>query len=70
MRTVPGGICGGEPGELDAERFQGLIDAGRSASPPAARRRGRRAAQALAMWRGPPLADLAFEQFAQAEIAR
>ena len=26
--------------------------------------------EALALWRGPPLADLAYEQFAQAEIAR
>ena len=26
--------------------------------------------EALALWRGPPLADLAFEPFAQAEIAR
>jgi hypothetical protein len=26
--------------------------------------------QALGLWRGPPLADLAFEPFAQAEIAR
>ena len=26
--------------------------------------------EALALWRGPPLADLAFEDFAQSEIAR
>ena len=26
--------------------------------------------EALALWRGPPLADLAFQPFAQAEIAR
>ena len=46
----------------------------------AARRRGRQRAdperaaeklrEALALWRGPPLADLAYEPFAQAEIAR
>ena len=34
----------------------------------AARRRS--CAQALALWRGPPLADLAYEPFAQTEIAR
>ena len=26
--------------------------------------------EALALWRGPPLADFAFDSFAQAEIAR
>ena len=41
----------------------------RSARGPA-RARGGVLREALALWRGPPLADLAFEPFAQAEIAR
>ena len=60
------------PGELDAERFAraggaGAARARRRASPSRPRRVLR---EALALWRGPPLAELAFEPFAQAEIAR
>jgi WD40 repeat protein/DNA-binding SARP family transcriptional activator/uncharacterized protein YbaA (DUF1428 family) len=58
-------------GELDAERFATLVDDGRRAL--AAARPEQAAAKlraALALWRGPPLADLAFEPFAQAAIAR
>lgn len=46
-----------EEGELDLERFQRLRAQGKFA-------------QALALWRGPPLAELAYRRFAQAEIAR
>ena len=60
-----------EPGELDAERFERLVEDGRRALS------GGRAAQAaamlreaLALWRGPALADLAFEPFAAVEVAR
>ena len=35
-----------------------------------ARAAARQLREALALWRGPPLADLAYEPFAQAEIAR
>jgi DNA-binding SARP family transcriptional activator len=49
-----------EPGELDLARFEQLAAAG-----------GRDALrEALALWRGPPLADFAFEPFAQPTIAR
>jgi len=58
-------------GELDAERFARLVEDGRQAM---AGGRCERAAtllrEALALWRGPPLADVAFEPFAPAEIAR
>lgn len=58
-------------GELDAERFSRLVEDGRHAL---AAGRAQHAAtvlrEALALWRGSPLADLAFEPFAQAEIAR
>ena len=57
--------------ELDAARFAELVDDGRRALD---RGQAEHAAgvlrEALALWRGPPLDDLAFEQFAQAEIAR
>ncbi|HET9739330.1 MAG TPA: BTAD domain-containing putative transcriptional regulator, partial [Solirubrobacteraceae bacterium] len=59
------------PGELDAERFEDLVEDGRRAmaagQPEAA---GRLLREALALWRGPPLGDLAFEPFAQTEITR
>jgi WD40 repeat protein/DNA-binding SARP family transcriptional activator len=57
--------------ELDAERFARLVEHGRRAL--AAGQAEHAAAvlrQALALWRGPPLPELAFEPFAQAEIAR
>src|SRR5689334_13419016 len=59
------------PGELDAERFERLVQDGRRTL--AAGRPEQAAAvlrEAAALWRGPPLADLAFEPFAPTEIAR
>jgi WD40 repeat protein/DNA-binding SARP family transcriptional activator len=58
-------------GELDAERFEQLVERGRRAL--AAGQAEEAAAvlrEAESLWRGPPLADLAFEPFAQTEIAR
>jgi WD40 repeat protein/DNA-binding SARP family transcriptional activator len=59
------------PGELDAERFEQLVEEGRRAL---AAGQAEHAAvvlhEALSLWRGPPLEDLAFEPFAQTEIAR
>jgi DNA-binding SARP family transcriptional activator len=60
-----------DPERLDAHRFERLVAEGRSEL--AAGRSARAASTlegALALWRGPPLADLAFELFAQREIAR
>jgi DNA-binding SARP family transcriptional activator len=58
-------------GELDVERFEQLVRAGSDAlardDPAAAAARLRKA---LALWRGPALADVAYESFAQGEIAR
>ncbi len=57
--------------DLDADRFERLLDDGRGEL--AAERPERALSlleRALALWRGPPLADLAYEPFAQAEIAR
>ena len=60
-----------EPGELDADRFDDLVADGRRAL--AAGDPERAAAvltEALALWRGPPLADFAYEPFASADIER
>src|ERR687884_699733 len=46
-----------EPDELDLTRFERLREEGKLD-------------EALSLWRGPPLADFAYERFAQAEIAR
>jgi DNA-binding SARP family transcriptional activator len=60
-----------EPGQLDAERFRTLLEKARTALA-----RGAAGAaslilrEALDLWRGPPLADFAYEPFAQEEIAR
>jgi DNA-binding SARP family transcriptional activator/ABC-type branched-subunit amino acid transport system substrate-binding protein len=60
-----------EPGQVDADRFQGMLGEARRAraegKPEEAAEELRRA---LALWRGPALADFAYESFAQTEIAR
>src|ERR671935_749132 len=52
---------------LDAARFQALVEEARHEEPGAA---APRLEEALALWRGPPLADFAYEPFAQDEIRR
>src|SRR6478736_794103 len=54
---APGYLLVVEDGELDLHRFEQL-------------RAGGRHAEALALWRGPPLADLADRAFVQADVAR
>jgi DNA-binding SARP family transcriptional activator len=56
-----------EPGELDLARFEQLVAEARRAPAESAAARLR---DALGLWRGPPLEDLSYEQFAQSEIAR
>src|SRR6266536_3900630 len=60
-----------QPGQLDRDRFRGLLEEGRAAlaadDPDKAAETLR---QALALWRGPPLAEFAYDSFAQEEIAR
>lgn len=72
IATTPAGYClGVRRDELDAARFEHLVDDGRRAL-----RDGRPQyaamllREALALWRGPALAELAFEPFAQTEVAR
>src|SRR3954452_11698278 len=72
LETTPAGYrLNGRPGHLDAERFDQRVEKGRAAlATGRPEEAGAILRKALAMWRGPPLADLAFEPFAQVEIAR
>jgi DNA-binding SARP family transcriptional activator len=53
--------------ELDLARVRRLVDEARASDLP---RRSRLLAEALSVWRGEPLAELAYASFAQPEIAR
>ena len=64
---APGYVLHVDPSELDLARFERLREEARRAEPTAAARKLR---EALALWRGGALADLAYEPFAQIEIAR
>ncbi len=57
VTRAPGYLARVEPGELDAERFERLVDEGSYE-------------EALSLWRGPALADLAGEELAAADAAR
>jgi DNA-binding SARP family transcriptional activator/tetratricopeptide (TPR) repeat protein len=72
LRTTAGGyLLAVAPGELDAEVFQARVQEGRRALDAGDARRARDVLrEALAIWRGPPLAEVAYEEFAQAEIRR
>src|SRR5437016_4167446 len=63
----PGYLLRVEEGELDLHEFETLARRARDASPADAAVALR---EALALWRGRPLADFTFDRFAQAEIAR
>jgi DNA-binding SARP family transcriptional activator len=54
------------PGQLDLDRFLALAEAARRSEP---REKAAKLRDALALWRGPPLADFSFESFAQPQIA-
>ena len=59
------------PGELDAERFaRGVAEGRRALEAGDPQRAGVVLREALELWHGPALADLEFEPFAAAEIAR
>jgi DNA-binding SARP family transcriptional activator len=68
LRTVsPGYTLRVEDDELDLERFEHLVEEARDSDPVAAAELLRRA---LALWRGPPIGEFAYEAWAQTEIAR
>lgn len=68
LATVsPGYALRVRPDELDLDRFERLVEGARSSEPAAA---GGLLREALALWRGPALAEFAYEPWAQTEIAR
>jgi len=64
---TPGYVLRIEPAELDLACFERLLAEARRADPGAAARKLR---DALALWRGPALADLAYEPGLHADVAR
>src|SRR5215208_1916315 len=68
---APGYVLQVEPDSLDAVVFERLIEEGRAAlARGEAVEAATRLRDALSLWRGPALADLAYEPFAQQEIRR
>ena len=68
LLTRPGGyVLQIAPGQLDEHRFEQLVEQARDAEP---REAAEKLREALALWRGPPLADFAYDDFARSEIAR
>jgi DNA-binding SARP family transcriptional activator/tetratricopeptide (TPR) repeat protein len=63
----PGYVLRLDTGELDVWRFEALRARADSAEP---REAAELLREALALWRGPPLADFAYDEFAQADISR
>jgi DNA-binding SARP family transcriptional activator len=63
----PGYVLSVAPSQLDARRFEQMLTDARRV-PPLERRE--LLVSALALWRGPALAEFAFDDFAQAEIRR
>src|SRR5204863_1907948 len=58
-------------GQVDLDRFEALVAEGRRALQAGeARIASERLGDALALWRGPPLADFSYEPFALTEIRR
>jgi YVTN family beta-propeller protein len=67
VRRAPGYLLRVEAGELDSERFESLVREAHEQPPAAAVETLR---QALGLWTGAPLAEVAYEPFAQQAIAR
>ena len=72
LRTHAGGyVLEVGPDELDVDRFGRLVEEGRRAlAAGSAKDAATMFAEALALWRGPPFADFAYDSFAQSEIGR
>jgi YVTN family beta-propeller protein len=68
---APGYVLRVPPERLDARRFEALLEEGREALADGdAQQAAATLRAALSLWRGPPLADLAYERFAQTETRR
>src|SRR5436190_14460483 len=63
----PGYVLRVDPERFDLARFERLTAEARGAEP---RERAEKLRAALALWRGPALEDLAFEQFVRDEVGR
>ncbi len=63
----PGYVLRVDEGQIDSWRFEKLLSGSRTAEPA---ERAAMLREALALWRGPALADLTYDDFAQAEIRR
>jgi DNA-binding SARP family transcriptional activator len=63
----PGYRLSADPDTIDLSRFERLVASARQLEP---QERAERLREALALWRGEPLAEIAFEPFAAAEIRR
>src|SRR5215211_3410818 len=59
-----------ERGERDLDRFEELLSRGRDLRTEDPKAAAEVLREALALWRGPPLADFTYEEFAREEIAR
>jgi YVTN family beta-propeller protein len=68
LTRSPGYLLQVDPGELDRDRFDRLV--AEATAEPDARKRAAKLREALALWRGQPLADLTYENFAAPAIAR
>ena len=67
VTRAPGYVLDVDRAEVDLRRFERLFAEARGTAPEEAAEKLRRA---LSLWRGSPLADLAYEPFVQTEIAR
>ena len=67
LTRAPGYVLRLEREQLDLHRFERLVGEADAAEPAVAAAKLR---EALALWRGPALADLAYESFARAAIGR
>jgi YVTN family beta-propeller protein len=71
ITRAPGYLLRVEHGQLDLHRFEQLLEEGRRAlATHAPERAAAKLGEALRVWRGRPLADLEFEDFARVEIDR
>ncbi len=71
VTTGRGYLLQAERGQTDLGQFESLVAEGQRARQEGdTRSAAARLGEGLALWRGPPLAEFAYESFAQAEIAR
>jgi DNA-binding SARP family transcriptional activator len=67
LTRPPGYRLAVDPDSIDLDRFERLVASARDLEP---EKRSERLREALALWRGEPLAEVAFEPFAMPEVRR